>query len=538
MNADIKAVPSNSDRANEYGSKPFTTICNLCSVGCTLTVETNNNHITAVNGCPGLINHGAEYCAYPVNGYCKINELERITQPLLKIDGAFKPVSWEQAFLLIQEKVTKAVPENMAFFAGARLTNEEQYLIQKLCRAGAFTNNIGSFHYLGRGSGYTRLSRANIPFAELTEAKKVYLIGAEVLRDNPVAGQFIFRNQEELNIPVIFVTDNAESPIIQKAQNTILIKSYFYFLKAVNHYIVSHGMEDGEYIKNLVDNFVDYKELLIKFSFEELCDHAGVTVDVIEDFVKEYHNQHNAVLVFSENELSGHCCGEVFNLALLSGKHGRTGAGLMLLKENNNTHGLHDMGVMWNLGVGATPWEDPFQRSSFEFIWNRHDLPYNKASLYHDLLDGKLRNLFIFGEDPVGCAIDTDKWKKALSHADFIMVQEYYMTPTASMANLILPATFAFETGGTFTNSQRVIQKVDKSMPCVPGMASWQQLDTILALFGFDKFDAAIDITFEMASLLPKFCTSSKLMFKMHADDNFNNLFYHGCDAMLRLAKG
>lgn len=539
MNADLQAPASSTDRDNAHGNKPFTTICNLCSVGCALQINTQNGRITDdVKGSEGLINPKAEMCWFPVKEYRKINSFERITEPMLRTGNEFKPITWEAAFTLIHEKICNSAPEEMAFFAGARLTNEEQYLVQKLARGGAATNNIGSFHYLGRGTGYTRLSRANIPFAELTEAKKIFIIGAEVDRDNPVVGELIFLNlQEELGIEVTLVTDNPYSRLIDRARHNIVVESYFHFVQAINHYIVSHELEDNEYIKNLVENFADYRKHLLSLDFQLLCETAGITPVVVEEFVKSFHNEHNAVLIFSENQLSGYSCGEIFNLALLSGKHGRTGAGLLLLKENNNSHGLHDMGVMWNLGVGAIPWEDPFQRSTFEFVWGRHDMPYNKAALYHDLLNGKLRNLFIFGEDPVGCAKEPKVWKKALKKTDFIMVQEYWMTPTASMANLILPATFAFETGGTYTNSQRVIQKVDKTMPCVPSLASWQQLDALLSLFGFAHFDSNIDITFEIASLLPKFCTSSKLMFRINDQDNYNPLFTFGCDAMFKLAE-
>lgn len=515
----------------------FNTICNLCSVGCTLEVKHENESILSVSGNKGLINSNAEYCELPETGYKLRNEIERINTPLVRKGNEFLPVSWTEAFNLIYEHIVTGDPSSKAFFAGARLTNEEQFLIMKLCRAGAYSNDIGSFHYLGRGTGYTKLSRANIPFAELIEAKRVYIIGSELNRDNPVAGQLIFNNQKELGIPVCFITENNTSQQISLASSSLVIKSYFHFLKAVNYYLVVNELEDKDYIKNLVENFEEYKQALLKSDYKQLCGLAGADTGIIENFANEYRNEPHAVLVFSENELSGHTCGEVFNLAMLAGKHGRTGAGLLLLKENNNSHGLHDMGVMWNIGPGATPWDDPFQRSTVEFTWRSKDLPTERGYTLHKFRESGYESLFIFGEDPVGCAINPEEIKSFIGKSKFILVQDYFMTPTAEMATIILPATYPFETGGTFTNSQRVIQKVDKRLNSPLEIVSWRQLEELLARCGYERYESVDDITFEIAALLPKFCTSSKLLFRINEEDNYNPMFLSGCDAILNLAR-
>ncbi|HLO91059.1 MAG TPA: molybdopterin-dependent oxidoreductase [Lentimicrobium sp.] len=518
-------------------SPSFNTICNFCSVGCTIEVCLENNNFQTVKGSPGLINEHGEYCNIPERGYQAFNKFKRITAPLLKIDSKFSEISWDDAFEILNENITNGNPDEKAFFAGARLTNEEQYLIMKICRTCARTNDIGSFHYIGRGTGYTKLSRANIPFAELIEAKKVYIIGAEVKKDNPVAADFIFKNQSDYNIPVNLITTDPNSDLTACSSEAIIIKSYFHFVKAVNHFLVSREMEDKEYIKNLVQNFSQYKQTLLNYDFEQLCSIAGVSGEIVKSFAEEFSKEPHAVIVFAENELSGHTCGEIFNLAMLTGKHGRSGAGLMLLKENNNTHGLHDMGVMWNLGPGATPWDDPFQRSTVEFTWRSKELSVSRGYTLHKLRDKGYDSLFIFGEDPVGCANDQEDVRNLLSKSRFIAVQDYFMTPTAELANLILPASLPFESGGTFTNSQRVIQKVSKKLDCPLQYPSWKQLEEILSRNGYDRYETIDDITFEIASLLPKFCTSSKLLFRINVDDNYNPLFKAGCDALMNTAK-
>lgn len=515
----------------------FNTICNICSVGCTLKVLKEKDGILGCEGVEGLINSDGTICEYPQKGYKSISAIDRITQPLLRKASGLEPVSWEKAFEVLHEKIINGDPEEKAFFAGARLTNEEQYLVMKICRAGAYSNNIGSFHYLGRGSSYTRLSRANIPFAELTESKKIYIIGSRIHKDNPVAGYFIFKDQHEFNIPVEVITNDLNSDIIEKADSFLQIKSYFHFIKAVNYLIVKNELQDHDYIKNLVENFDEYKTSLLALDFSNLQSEAGVSSDLIEKFAFDYRNEAHAVIVFAENELSGHTCGEIFNLALLTGKHGRTGAGLLLVKENNNTHGLHDIGIMGNLGPGATAWDDPFLRSTIQFNWRSKELPTGKGCTLTKLRNSGYSSMFIFGEDPIGCALDKEEMVKLLSKSNFMMVQDYFLTPTAKMADLVLPSSLPFETGGTFTNSQRVIQKVDKKMQSPLQFDSWKQLEEILSRCGYDRFETIDDVTFEIASLLPKFCTSSKLLFRMNNEDNYNPMFIHGCDTLHSLAR-
>lgn len=530
MSSNSKSSQPVTTDYKDYGTVSFNTICNLCSVGCAINLTFEQNEIVGIKGAKGLINDNGKICDQPLYGYKAVTKGNRITTPLLRKNGRLEPVDWDEAFNILHDKVVNGDPREKAFFAGARLTNEEQYLVMKLSRACAYSNNIGSFHYLGRGTGYTKLSRANIPFAELTEAGKIYIIGSEVESDIPMADYFIFNNQQELKIPVEFVTVNPQSKLIGKADKHLIIKSYFHFIKAVNHYIVSHELEDKVYINNLVENFEDYKKTLLLLNISDLQLASGVSSEIIEKFALEYLYEPKAVVVFSENNLSGHTCGEIFNLAILTGKHGRTGAGLMLLKENNNSHGLHDIGVMWNLGPGATPWDDPFQRSTIQFQWHSKDLPVGKGCTFHKLNDSGYTSLFIFGEDPLGCATDPNQVKSMLAKSSFIMVQDYTLTETTKMADLVLPASFPYETGGTFTNCQRVIQKVDKRTISPLAYDSWKQLEELLVLSGYDRFETIDDVTLELAGLLPKFCTSSKLLFKMYDNDNFNPLFNAGAD--------
>lgn len=475
-------------------------------------------------------------CERPEKGYAILSSPERITNPLLKKEGEFTPVTWETAFHILDEKLSSGNPAEKAFFAGARLTNEEQYLIQKLARAGVKTNNTGSFHYLGRGTSYTRLSRANLPFAELTETTNAYIIGSKITLSNPLPASYLSDLQQNNGLKISLITNNPESVEKVSADDVLIIKSYYHFIKAVNYFLVSNNLENKDFIRDLTGNYAAYRESLLQEDPESLFAEAGTEdPEIVAQFALGYLRNRKAVLIFSESELSGHTCAELFNLACLSGKHGKDGSGLMLLKESCNSHGLHDMGVFSNLGPGATDWQDPFMRSTFEFNWGVEGIPSERGNTFHKMQEGTYRQLFIFSEDPVGCAIDKGLAASMLSGKEFVVVQDCFLTETAAMADLILPATFAMETGGTMTNTQRVIQKIGpKATPRVE-IPSWKQIDRMLNGLGFAPFDTADDVTMEMVSLLPKFCTSSKLSLRITGTDNINPLFLHGCDCLEKM---
>jgi len=125
-------------------------------------------------------------------------------------------------------------------------------------------------------------------------------------------------------------------------------------------------------------------------------------------------------------------------------------------------HGIFDMGMCPSYGVGKIPITNEKLQAKMKEKWNTEDLPLNVNDNMISLLEnGMFKNLFIFGEDPLGCAIDKDKVKQWFSNADFILTQDYFMTETAKKAHLVLPASFPVETGGSFTKSQNVIQKFD-----------------------------------------------------------------------------
>ncbi len=512
------------------------TICNYCSVGCEININHHDGFVMNVSGKEGMVNQDGNICRFPKFGYSYINDNSRVKKPMLKENGSFKEISFKEAYRLIAEKIKSVSAEQNAFFAGARLSNEEMYLVQKIARAAAKTNNINSFHYIGRGRGYVYNSFANVPFEQIKEAGKIWIIGSEINKENAVAGFMIHNAHVRNNIDVNLVTTKENNFMEHKVSNTIKIKSYYYFIKAVNHYLLSNNKENMLFIKDNSEKFDEYKEALLKEDFNKLYEKSGVCCkEHFEAFAEEFNRENNAVIVFSEKEISSTTSFELFNLTLITGKFGKTASGLISLKEKNNSQGLVDMGITPNLGTGTQKITDHDLQHRLKEKWQVSSLPGNIIEDQVEMLEkGKVKNMFVFGEDPVGCAFNKDEVKKWLGKAGFLMVQDYFMTDTAKEADLVLPASFPFETGGSYTNTQKVIQRFEKEVEPKIEMTSPAQLLGILKEFGHNNLHSVEDIMMEVISILPSESIKLKHRFFTTEEDELSRRFDHGADHLVK----
>ena len=512
------------------------TICNYCSVGCEVEYHHKSEFVWKATGKEGQINKEGNICRYPKFGYGIMNDTKRLTQPLLKVDDNFEIISWQKAFDIIADEIKNTDPDENGFFAGARLSNEEMYLIQKLARVGAKTNNISSFHYLGQGKWYNGNSEANVLFEQIKDASRIYLLGSEVNMDNAVVSFMINNAREIENTPVELVTNKELSALEHKVDKTVKVKSYYHFIKAVNYFLIEKGLHNAMFIKDKCNGFDDYKKDLAKENYEDLIKESGVCCqESIEEFAKNYNNEINAVLVFSEKEVSSNVSRELFNLAMITGKLGKTANGLISLKEKNNSQGLFDMGISTKNGIGDIDLGDKKYAKKLAKKWNVEKLPELKEnSMKTQLNEGLIKKFYIFGEDPVGCTTDKAKVQKWFGDAEFIMVQDYFLTETAKQANLVLPAVFPVETSGSFTNTQKNIQVFEKQFESKVDVENFMQLVQIFNQFTETKAESVDDIRKEIFELLSDIEKKENYEFIYTEKDNLNKLFKHGCDFVVK----
>jgi len=483
------------------------TICNYCSLGCTIELHHHNGFVWKTTGKPGLVNKNGNLCKYPKFGYTWMNGSNRITRPMLRHDDVWSEISFDEAFRLILEKTRGVDPDQSAVFAGARLTNEELHMARRWAVEAIKTQWINSFHYIGRGSGYHQDPRLETPLDQIKEAGMVILLGNEIHDHHAVAGFMLNQARLRNQCRVVSVTVQNESKLEQKTDQTIIVESYYHFLKAVIHYILANQLENQLYIKDHCSEFDAFKKAVLDQNFADLVDKSGVgSEDLIAQFATAYNLEERAILLFSEVEISANEAIEIKNLALVTGKLGKTASGITGLKEKNNAQGLWDAGI--------------YPKSTRENI--------------NALSEGNIRNLFIFGEDPMGCAIDRDEVLLWLSQPDFVVVQDYFFTDTCSFADLILPASMPAEMNGSFTNTQRVIQEFAPVLQNKLELDTIQQWIGLLGQFGINGYHDATDIRDALFAEIASRTSESNRTFRITERDNYHRLFNHGCDAVVK----
>src|ERR1035437_6268810 len=494
----------------------FKTVCNYCSVGCELTIHHKSGFVMKVTGSNGLVNSDSNICRLAKFGYNYLNNRARLTSPLLKVNGRFEEITFDKAYQVIASKIKSVEPGENAFYAGARLTNEELFLVQKLAREYVKTNNLSSFHYAGRGDGYFFNSSANLPFEELNNVNKIYLIGSEINYENAVVGYMINNTRFLHNASLKVITDNNQNRMTGKADSVLIVKSYYHFIKAVNHYLLNNNLQNALFIKDNVNDFEGFCNIVLFADYEMLLKNAGVTAEQVSSFANEFNEEIKSVIVFSEKHLSSNTSKEIFNLALITGKLGKTSCGIISLKEKNNSQGLIDMGISPELKIGG--------------IIN--STPGN------NLAKSEIKNLFIFGEDPVGCAKNKKEILDLINKASFKVVSGYFITETAELADLILPSSLPFESGGTFTNTQKYILSFQSEMQSKLEKNNCEQLIGLISALGNKiKYKTGQDVTAALASELQKIeikVPRKKYNFSITDNDDINRKYEYGCDYIVK----
>lgn len=504
------------------------------SEGVSFDLLNRGGFFMGADGAPGIVNPDGSIGRQQRFGYNVLNRIDRITSPMMKVDGEFRKVTFDEAFNAIAQRIRSSVPDDNMFFAGARLTNEELYQIQKFARAAVKTNNIGSFHYLGRCKGFLDSSDHNVPFSELSGASAFFVVGAELTEDNQFTGFMLNNNRFRRGVPVRLYTTNRNTVMKHKSDEHTFIDSYYSFIVAANHHIVSNTMYNQMYINDHCEGFDEYREKLLSLDYKDLVKSAGVSEETVRKFAGDIISNHNPVFVFSEKELSPDAARELRNLTMMTGTLGKRSAGILCLKEKNNSQGLIDAGISSARLPGNREIVNREVLVPFEKRWGVSGMSDKTVSMKVKLEDGDFRNIFIFGEDPAGCAGDREAMVNRLSGASFMVVQDYAMTDTALLADIVLPAAFPFETGGSFTNTQKFLQRFGSECNSPVAVSPTDQVASIARLLGYEMGGTPDEILSEMFGFLKgkegkhSFVTTTGIEKRpvcLHGADMLNRLF-------------
>lgn len=502
------------------------TTCPYCGVGCQMDLNVNpeTGRIVRITSQRGCVPNDGNLCVKGRFGFSYVHSAERLTKPLIRENGTFRQASWDEAIELVGTRLReirdKYGPDSIAFLSSCRCTNEENYLMQKIARTAGRTNNIDqcatTCHaptVAGLASSFGSGAMTN-SIGEIKNVQTLFIIGSNPTEAHPVIG--LEMKKAMAKGAKLIVCDPRKTWMARHADIHIQHKpgTDNMLINAMMNYIISNDLHAGDFVARRCENFKDFSANLKDYSIEQAAEECGVEADLIRNAARAYAAGTPSSIFYTLG-ITEHTCGtenvqNLANLAMLCGQIGKASSGINPLRGQNNVQGGCDMGAIYSVLPGYQKVADPAVREKFSKAW-KVEIPTNEGGRVTDFIEdageGILRGFYCFGEDPVLSEPNQDKVIRNLKKLDFIVCQEIFMTETAKLADVILPATCWAEKNGTFTNSERRVQRIRKAVEA-PGQArpDWQIICQVSTAMGYPMaYEDAGEIFDEMASLTPSY---------------------------------
>ena len=499
------------------------TTCPFCGTGCNFDLAVNKGKVVGVLSNPKSPVNGRSLCVKGRFGWDFVYNPKRLKTPLIKRNGKFEEATWDEAFDLIAQKFNenkaKNGPDSFAALSSARCTNEENFLVQKFTRAAMGTNNVDhcarTCHapsVAGLANSFGSGAMTNILSEVTNEAELLFLIGINPTESYPVLG-YKMRQAARHGCKLVVcdprrteLADESDIWLQQKHGTDIPL------LNGLMHIIIKEELEDKKFIEERTENYEAMKALAAEYTPELVSELTGVSVEDLYRVARLYATTDKAMIFYSLG-ITEHICGtrnvmSIANLAMLTGHIGRPGVGVNPVRGQNNVQGACDMGALPNVYSGYQNVTDKAVKEKHEKAWGVASLP-DKVGLripemFEAAHEGKVKVMYILGENPVLTDPNANHIKEAIKNLDFFVVQELFMTETAELADVVLPAASFAECDGTFTNTERRPQRVRKAIEPLPGQANWETICQMVTRMGYPmSYNHPSEIWAEMASLSP-----------------------------------
>jgi len=504
------------------------TTCPYCGTGCGFNLVVKDGKVVGVSPWQRSPVNEGKLCPKGNYAWEFINAEDRLTTPLIKKDGKFVEASWDEALDLVAQKFKQYQGEQSAALSSARVSNEENYLMQKFARVAMKTPNIDHCARLCHASTVVGLAGAfgsgamTQSIKDIADADVLFIIGTNTLEQHPLIGRRIM--QAKKRGAKIIAADPRYTPTAKLAD----IYMPFYsgtdvaLLNSFMQYIIANDLYDHEFVEKRTKDFEKLKEVVMKpeYSFENVSKITGIPAETIKEAADLYAHAKAANVLYSMG-ITQHTVGvdnvkSVANLQMLTGNLGRPGTGVCALRGQNNVQGACDMGALANVYSGYQSVIVPEMRKKMQDMWGIEDIAEGKVGLpvtrlINVLADepGKVKALYIMGENPMVSDPDLHHVKKGLENVEFMVVQDIFMTETAELADVVLPAACYAEKDGTQTSTERRVQLWHKAQePPGQAKADWEIITMLAQKMGYEKqfpYTSAEEIFNEIAKVTPSY---------------------------------
>ncbi len=504
--------------------KKVRTICTYCGVGCNLEVAVKGGKIKSIQAPYTAETNQGHTCLKGRYAFAFYNHKDRLRTPLIKKNGEFVEATWDEAYDFIANRLTeikgKYGPDSIAGISSSRGTNEENYLMQKFIRAVMGTNNIdccarvchsptaiGMQRTFGTGAATN-----SIKDLKLTDC--IMVIGANPTDGHPVTGAKL--KQVAMSGKTSIVIDPRRTELAKYATYHLQLRpgTNMALLNMMLYYIISEGREDKDFIAQRTEGYEEFKQEILAQNMDELETICGVDKKLVRDAAIAYASAPNAMefhgLGVTEHSQGTFTIMLITSLAMITGNIGRPGVGVNPLRGQNNVQGSADMGCQPYQGAGYYDVTVPEYHKMYEEFYQAKLPDYvglKIPQMYDAALSGKMKAMWVIGEDMAQTDPNTHHVVEALSKLELFVVQELFMTETAKLATVILPASSFLEKSGTFTNGERRIQRVNAVVAPIEGTKSDGQIMVdIMNRMGYPQPDYDPEwVLEEVARIVPFF---------------------------------
>ena len=502
--------------------KKTKTVCTYCGVGCSFDIWTHDRHILKVEPAHGAAN-GISTCLKGKFGWEYVNSPDRLTTPLIREGDKFREATWDEALSLVARRFSEikaaSGPDSLAFISSSKCTNEESYLMQKLARAVIGTNNmdncsrycqapatIGLFRTVGYGGDSGSI-------VDIEQSELVIIVGSNTAESHPVLATRVKRSHKQRGQKLI-VSDLRKHEMAQRADLFMRPNpgTDLFWLSAVTRYIFDQGLAKIEFLEKWANGIEEYRKSLEPFTLETASQRCGISIETLKR-VADMIVAAKSVCVLWAMGVTQHVMGSdtstaISNLLLVTGNYMRPGTGAYPLRGHNNVQGASDHGAMPNNFPGYQKIDDPEVRAKFEKAWGV-SLPPKPGLDNHQMIDaiydGKLKAMYLFGEEISMVDSNANFVAGALSKLDFFVVQDIFFSESCKFADVILPASPSLEKEGTFTSTERRMQRLYQVFePLGDSRPDWRIIQDVANRLGANwSYQHPSEIYQEIAVLTP-----------------------------------
>jgi formate dehydrogenase major subunit len=469
--------------------KTVDSVCPFCGVGCLLTYHVKDNVIRFVTGKDGPANRN-RLCVKGRYGFDYAHHPHRLTKPLIRKEGVgksadfvvdpgnwsevFREASWEEALELASSRLKKIRDEDryaLAGFGSAKGSNEEAYLFQKLVRTGFGTNNVDHCTRLCHASSVAALlegvgsGAVSNQVSDVLQAEVVFLIGANPTSNHPVAATWM-KNAAKAGVKLV-VADPRRGDLARHATHYLQFKpdTDVALLNAMIHTIIYEGLADEKFIADRTSGYEALKENAKNYSPEAMAPVCGIPAETIREVARLFAGSKGSMILWGMG-VSQHVHGTdnarcLIALCLVSGQIGRPGTGLHPLRGQNNVQGASDSGLIPMMYPDYQRVNTDEANRRFEKFWGTQldkKPGLTVVEIMNAAYEGKIRGMYVMGENPAMSDPDAEHAREAMAKLEHLVVQDIFLTETAYLADVVLPATAWPEKDGTVTNTDRMVQ--------------------------------------------------------------------------------